>query len=345
MHHNTLEASDANRLVRNPKVTVLMITYNHGPYLSEAIEGIINQNCDFPFELIIGEDASTDSTREIALRYQSMYPEIIRVVHSPNNVGMNENAFRIFERARGDYIAWCEGDDFWCAGDKLAKQVSLMESNNQIGIVHTDWACARMRDGRWKYDLKKSVHSRVREKYLSGNVFETWYYPKILRTCTILLRKKAMQEWYDSGLMDRRYLFGDSVLSFWVTSRAQVGYLPAVMSVYRVSPNSALRSGAAARVRFYRSALDFDSAAHTFYSGNASFPLGYRWEAAAGLLLWGIHARDPDAIKDAIFDFKQHFTVKSFISTGWKSVIMRLPTLNRQPRDLPDHQAARTAHS
>jgi len=71
-------------------VSVEMITYNHGPYLAEAIEGVIAQKTDFPIELVIGEDCSTDNTRDIALDYQRRYPHLIRVIYSDRNVGREQ---------------------------------------------------------------------------------------------------------------------------------------------------------------------------------------------------------------------------------------------------------------
>lgn len=329
---DTRETSDASLLSTNPLVSVLMITYNHAEYLAEAIEGVVKQACDFPFELLIGEDASKDATRQVALEYQKRYPHIVRVLYSEDNVGMNANSWRIFTKARGKYVAYCEGDDFWCVPDKLARQVALMESNQAIGIVHSDWTRAHKKDGQWAYDLANSVHRRVAPKYLQGNLFKTWHHPKILRTCTILLRKNTITEWYASGLMDPKYHFGDSVLSAWITARAQVGYLPAVTAVYRVSPNSALRSGVHARVAFYKSALAFDTAARAFFADRTDYQSGYRWDAAAGLLLWGLRARDWFAMKAALLDFKQHFSLASFIATGFQTIAMRLPTPRLQPR-------------
>lgn len=337
MQLETHETSDMSQLVKNPRVSVLMITYNHADYLAEAIEGVLKQQCHFPFELLIGEDASTDTTLQVALEYQQRYPKIIRVIHSPLNVGMNANSRRIFEKARGEYVAYCEGDDFWCSPEKLARQVALMENDEQIGIVHSDWTRAHLLSDHWVYDFTKSVHCRVATKYLSGHLFETWHYPKILRTCTILLRKNTMSEWYASGLMDPQYHFGDSVLSAYITSRWKVGYIPAVMAVYRVSPNSALRSGAKARVAFYQSSLQFDTAARAFFSETTTeYHSGYRWDSTAGLLLWGLKARDFSAVKSALLDFWQHFTPISFITTGMHSIIMRLPSLRRQPRQFPE---------
>lgn len=322
-----------------PLVTVLMITYNHEQYLSDAIQGVLNQICDFKFELIIGEDCSQDNTRQTALDYAKQYPEIIRVVYSDKNVGMNANSQRIFNQARGKYIAYCEGDDFWCDRGKLAQQIALIENNPEISIVHSDWTRAYFINNVWQYDYRKSVHCRVHDKYLQGNLANTWYYPKILRTCTILLRRSSLQAWYDSGLMNNNYHFGDSVLNSWITIQGKVAYLPAVTAVYRASSNSALRSGPAARIALYRSALMFDSSAQKFFAPvRQYYPKGYRWDNTAGLILWGISARDWAAVKDGLNAFIKNFNLFEFITVGWQSFSMRLPTLQRQKRAIPNNK-------
>lgn len=109
------------------------------------------------------------------------------------------------------------------------------------------------------------------------------------------------------------------------------------MAVYRASPNSALRSGAKSRVAFYKSSLQFDTAARAFFAGNTDYPAGYQWESAVGLLLWGARALDLQAILPALHDFWRHFTVVGFITTGLKSFSMRLPTIRRQSRDPSSH--------
>lgn len=332
-----VEVSDKNILCCSPLVSVLMITYNHEEYLKDAIEGVVNQVCEFEFELIIGEDASKDNTLSIAHEYQKKYPELIRVIYSEKNVGMNQNSTRIFQQARGKYVAYCEGDDFWCDQRKLSKQVKLIESNPLVSIVHTDWTRATKRNNEWIYSYQKSVHRRVDNKYLEGDLSETWHYPKILRTCTILLRKTILEEWYSCGIMKNEYHFGDSVLSAWITKQGLVGYIPSVTAVYRVSPNSALRSGVKARVAFYRSAIEFDEDAQTFFAARGiELSRGYRWEAGVSLIIWGLKARDTQAIKDGILDLKQEFGFIRFVKTGLQSIVMRLPSVKHQARIFPD---------
>lgn len=123
------ETSDPARLPEAPVVSVLMITYNHERYLGQAVAGIVSQQADFPFELVIGEDCSTDGTRARVMDLQREYPHLIRVVHSARNVGANRNFQRVLERCRGEFVAVCEGDDFWRDPRKLQRQVDYLRAH------------------------------------------------------------------------------------------------------------------------------------------------------------------------------------------------------------------------
>lgn len=120
-----------------PTVSVCMITYNHEKYIVKAIESIISQKTTLPFELIIGDDCSSDNTRFICLDYQERYPEIVRVNVSEKNLGMTPNLLYTLKSCKGKYIALCEGDDYWVDQYKLEKQVKLMEENQNCSFsVH-----------------------------------------------------------------------------------------------------------------------------------------------------------------------------------------------------------------
>lgn len=129
------EQSDPERLCRNPLVSVHMLTYNHERYIRQAIEGVVNQKTDFEYELVIGEDASTDRTREICFEYQRRYPEKIRVLWSETNqFAVAGNVVRVNSACRGKYIAYCEGDDYWTNPGKLQMQVDAFRANPNLGI-------------------------------------------------------------------------------------------------------------------------------------------------------------------------------------------------------------------
>lgn len=112
-----------------PMVSITCITYNHERFISEAIESFLMQDTTFPVEIIIGEDCSTDDTREIVKQYCRRYPEFIRMVTADVNVGARLNGIRTRQLATGKYIALCEGDDYWTDPLKLQKQVDFLETH------------------------------------------------------------------------------------------------------------------------------------------------------------------------------------------------------------------------
>lgn len=115
-------------------VSINCITYNHEEYIVDALEGFLMQETNFSFEILIGEDCSTDNTRKIVDEYVKQYPGQIRLITSAQNVGMEKNALRVFEQSQGKYIAECEGDDYWTNPFKLQKQVDYMENNPECTL-------------------------------------------------------------------------------------------------------------------------------------------------------------------------------------------------------------------
>jgi len=320
-----LEVSNQELISATPLVSVLMLAYNHQDYISQAIESIVAQQCNFEFELIIGEDASTDDTLMIIFNYQKKYPGIIRVVYAENNVGMNANSKRILGVARGKYLAYCEGDDYWCYKNKLQKQVELIEQDAEVAAVHTDWVRSRKLHGSWVVDWSSYIHKRINPKLLSGDLFAFFYVPKIMRTCTLMIRKEFADNVEQSILRSKNYKFGDTIYTAFITSQAKVAYLPEITAVYRLSPNSALRSGIRSRIDFLLSSLEFDSAARKYFGPRSDYPMEYRWELCIGIILWSIRICDFQSIKMAISDLKANFTIFEFFIAGWRSLLIRLP--------------------
>ena len=118
-------------------VSVIVITYNHRPFIQQAIEGILNQKTEYPYEILIGDDASTDGTSDIVRQYAEEYPDLIHAVIHPQNIGSTRNAYSVLSIARGKYLATCEGDDYWIDSNKIQKQVDFLEKHPQYsGCVH-----------------------------------------------------------------------------------------------------------------------------------------------------------------------------------------------------------------
>ena len=306
-----------------PLVSVLMIVYNHGLWLAQAIESIVMQQCDFPFELIIGDDASTDASLQIALEYQTRHPGVIRVLHGGPNIGMNANSRRVRAAARGEFLAWCEGDDYWCDANKLALQANILLNRADVGAVHTDWVKSRLRNGSWEVDSAHAVHRRVPLCLLEGDLLETFHNPLILRTCTLMFRKVIAEQVDASPLGRTDYGFEDAVTSLFITSCWKVAYLPMVSAIYRVSPGSALRSGVAARIRFLKSSLEFDTDARACMQGDPRYPEAYRWELLVGLALWSLRGRDRNSFTFAARALASDFTVLGLVKAAAHTIWMR----------------------
>lgn len=118
-----------------PLVSVCIITYNHGKFIRKCIEGVLMQQTHFSFEMVIGDDCSTDDTAAVIREMHAMYPDIIRPIFHSSNVGGVNNAYKYcFPKLTGKYVAICEGDDFWTDDLKLQKQVDFMERHPSVSL-------------------------------------------------------------------------------------------------------------------------------------------------------------------------------------------------------------------
>ena len=124
----------------DPLVSVICATYNHENYIREAIEGFLLQITEFPFEVIIHDDASTDTTTSIVQEYAEKYPKIIRTIFQKvNQFSKGQKTVpTVLPYARGKYIALCEGDDYWVDPYKLQKQLDFLENNKDYVICYHD---------------------------------------------------------------------------------------------------------------------------------------------------------------------------------------------------------------
>ena len=121
-------------MIENPFLSIVCVTYNHEQYIARAIEGFLMQKTTFPVEILIGEDCSTDRTREICIEYQKKYPEKIKLFLREKNLGAMANHLSVIEECRGKYVANCEGDDYWTDPLKLQKQVDFLETHPDYSI-------------------------------------------------------------------------------------------------------------------------------------------------------------------------------------------------------------------
>ncbi len=122
-----------------PLVSVVIPSYNRKDTIGKTIDSILAQKCNFNFEIIIGDDYSTDGTRELLLEYQCKYPNKIVLLFHEKNIGLSANWATAVLQSRGKYLANCDNDDYWHNPNKLQLQVDFMESHLEYGVCHTDY--------------------------------------------------------------------------------------------------------------------------------------------------------------------------------------------------------------
>ena len=244
-----IETSDPEKLCKHPVVSVSMITYNHEPYIRQAIEGVMMQKTDFEFELVIGEDCSQDKTREICFEYQKKFPDKIRVLWWHENVSkLGGNGRRVRAHCRGEFIAFCEGDDYWVDPLKLQKQVDVMRKYPNVGICFCGSRIYNSKKDKWSQWNDGSWNSSCvipSKEYMLYSMFGRNPYknfgPEFFQmTATFLVRKSLWDKAVSLyELTQGRTRVGDGKVSMGVGSLSDAYYLSDVVSVYRQTTTGA----------------------------------------------------------------------------------------------------------
>lgn len=206
------------------KVSVLMITYNHERYVTQAVESVLMQNAPFDIELVIGEDCSADGTRARVELLTQQHPDRVRLLPSVRNLGMQPNFIRTFAECRGEYIAILEGDDFWTDVMKLQKQADYLDVHPECAICFHD-AVYVSEDGCT--ELRRAVRPPQAEKSTLVDLLRRNFIPN----CTVMFRNRlfpAFPAWYADALL------GDWPLHVFNAQHGDIGFLPDVMAAYRV---------------------------------------------------------------------------------------------------------------
>jgi len=211
-----------------PLLTVASITYNHENYISEALDGMLMQETDFPFEIIVHDDCSTDNTVNILKEYAGKYPKIIKLILQKENQHSKgiKTISLVFEKAVGKYIAICEGDDYWTDPKKLQIQLDEMRKikNCQMSF-HS--AIDKWEDNSRKDEIttKQADGNKLfsaNEIVLGGGGF--------CPTASLMFEKEAVEnlpDWYEKAL------FGDYFLQVFGSLKGGALYIDRPMSVYR----------------------------------------------------------------------------------------------------------------
>lgn len=206
----------------NIKISACIITYNHEKYLADSIEGALKQKVAGDYEIIIGEDCSTDNTRKIVIDYQEKYPNKIKSYLNEKNLGIVNNWLKALKTCSGEYIAICEGDDYWTDPNKLQKQIDFLDKNKDFSIS--------------SHNVNISQDGKIIKKFCNDGKPEIMDLKYLLSygssgpTCSLVVRNSTIQnmpEWL------KEMKGCDWLLQVFSSTNGKIKYFPDIMGIFR----------------------------------------------------------------------------------------------------------------
>ena len=228
-----------------PLVSICCISYNHEPYIKDALNGFLSQKTTFPFEIVICDDCSKDNTHKIIKDYADKHPDIFRDVSPSHNIGSSANFIYVQECAKGRYIALCEGDDYWTDPFKLQKQIDILEADESLMACCTNTSIIDDKGNLLEARQPRDVVPHNKEgRYSIRDFFEQGHsYP----TASVVYNRAHKDEVRTKrNAMQNPYL-GDWTLWIALLCFGDMYYLDEVTCAYRINPTSVTHSGVDAR--------------------------------------------------------------------------------------------------
>lgn len=290
-----------------PLVSVCLITYNHEPYITEAIENVLAQKTAFSYELVIGDDYSTDRTYFICLDWEKKYPDIIRLHRNSKNEGFMNN-FRIScNRCKGKYIAFCEGDDYWIDNLKLQKQIDFLETNLTYGLVFTDFYSfiqSNTQFHKTSFDLSDCDYAKL---LAFGNN---------IATVSVCCRSSYVHTFFEL-FNDHLHLWMMADLPLWlyISQYTSLKYMNEVTCVYRILPESASHTNNKKKEFLFQKSI-FEISLYFEKRHRLDFT-SYRYFFYKRFYNWMVYTGDLKSVKEALLFFIQNMyfiaTIKAVI--------------------------------
>ncbi len=242
-----------------PKVTVCITTFNHAAYVRQTLDSVLMQQTSFPFEILVGDDCSTDGTIDILKAYRDTHPDIVRLNLHEQNVGVNRQDYELIHLAKGEYIAQLDGDDYWITPDKLEKEAHILDTHKECSCVHTEWRDFIEADNRYR-DVH--LHPKDWERTLMGGALVK----KLLtgETCgarfsSTMYRRMILLDFLrddPSVYLTVPHLQNDFAALCILALSGPFYCLHEITTVYRIRPESlSMTQQAAKRLRYTLSAL------------------------------------------------------------------------------------------
>ncbi len=207
------------------KVSVLMVTYNQAEYIAQAIESVLMQETDFEVELVIGDDCSTDHTREILLDLQTKNPNKIKLLQSERNLGVNKNIARTLQACTGQYLAILDGDDYWLSPHKLQVQVDYLDNHQELTVCFHN-ALIVSKEGNVLRESAKPDQKPI-------STLEDIIQRNFIVSCTVMYRNGLVHSFPDWW---HNILSADWTLHIFHAQHGDIGYIPEIMAAYRFNP-------------------------------------------------------------------------------------------------------------
>ncbi|OBJ02068.1 sugar transferase [Mycobacterium sp. 1482292.6] len=223
-----------------PKVSVVSTTHNQQAYVRQTLDSFLAQQTAFPLEIIVADDASTDATPQIIQDYADRHPHLFRPILRSKNIGLNANLTGALSAARGEYIALCEGDDYWVDPLKLSKQVALLDQNPNTAVcfhpVQVVWTHEHAEDEK----LIHALYRKFEQTFLptfpppfrAGDLsFETLISRNFIQTNSVMYRRLPRYDDIPADVMPV-----DWYLHVRHAAEGDIAMLSETMAVYRRHP-------------------------------------------------------------------------------------------------------------
>jgi glycosyltransferase involved in cell wall biosynthesis len=252
---------------RKADIDVVVLTYNHEAFIEQNINSILSQKTDFSFNLLIADDCSTDGTRGLVEKWMAKDDRVF-LIPTKRNQGSVQNARNAMGFCQSDFLAFCEGDDYWLDDEKLQIQMNFLRENPSCGMVHGDVA--------YFYQAKNllggSVNKSKGVNFPSGKIFKDYLSDDklFIYTASVLIKRELFIQCADYDLFQsKKWMAQDLPTWLELASQTEIGYIDRVFSAYRLADESASRSKNPEYLhRFHQSVFDVRFYFWDKYSGD-----------------------------------------------------------------------------
>lgn len=211
----------------NLMLSIYVATYNHEKYIVQALDSILMQETEYSYEILVGEDCSTDHTRAVLKEYEKRHPGKLKVFYREHNMNkeMPNNGLDLRNRCRGKYVIALEGDDYWVDSKKIDRQIRFLEENPQyLAVAHR---CVVVDQNS---EEKNENYPECKQREYTFKHYASEIMPGQLTT--VMYRNPNTRQ-LDQSIIQKKMKPGDRATYFWLLTNGKVYCFPEVMSAYR----------------------------------------------------------------------------------------------------------------